>query len=53
MPGARPGCALSRQAVVAHCRQRLAEFKIPRRIELADSIPVEVTGKRPKAWNTD
>jgi acyl-CoA synthetase (AMP-forming)/AMP-acid ligase II len=49
----RPGCALGRQAVVAHCRQRLAEFKIPRRIELVDSIPVEVTGKRPRAWNPD
>jgi len=46
----RPGCELSRQAVVAHCRLRLAEFKIPRRIEFVDSIAVDVTGKRPKAW---
>jgi acyl-CoA synthetase (AMP-forming)/AMP-acid ligase II len=49
----RPGCALSRQAVVAHCRERLAEFKIPRQLELVDSLPVEVTGKKPRAWKTD
>jgi acyl-CoA synthetase (AMP-forming)/AMP-acid ligase II len=49
----RPGSHLSRQAVVAHCRRRLAEFKIPRRIEFVDSIPVEVTGKKPKAWGTE
>jgi long-chain acyl-CoA synthetase len=46
----RPGCALSRHAVVAHCRLRLAEFKIPRRIELVDAIPVDITGKKPKPW---
>jgi long-chain acyl-CoA synthetase len=48
----RSGCELSRRDIVAHCRRRLAEFKIPRRIELVDSIPVEVTGKRPVAWST-
>jgi long-chain acyl-CoA synthetase len=46
----RPGCELSRQAVVAHCRLRLAEFKIPRRIEFVDAIPVDITGKKPKPW---
>jgi long-chain acyl-CoA synthetase len=51
--GVRPGSTLSRQAVVAHCRRRLAEFKIPRRIEFVDTIAVEVTGKKPKAWGTE
>jgi acyl-CoA synthetase (AMP-forming)/AMP-acid ligase II len=46
----RPGCALTRQQVVAHCRARLAEFKIPRRIEWTDSLRVELSGKKPKAW---
>ncbi len=46
----RPGCELSRQAVVAHCRLRLAEFKIPRRIEFVDAIPVDTTGKKPQPW---
>jgi acyl-CoA synthetase (AMP-forming)/AMP-acid ligase II len=49
----RPGSTLSRQAVVAHCRRRMAEFKIPRRIEFVDAIAVDVTGKKPKAWGTE
>jgi len=32
---------------------RLAEYKIPRRITIADSLEVEITGKRPKAWKPD
>ncbi len=46
----RPGFELSRQAVVAHCRQRMAEFKIPRRIEFVDALPVDATGKKPQRW---
>jgi long-chain acyl-CoA synthetase len=49
----RPDSTLSRQAVVVHCRRRLAEFKIPRRIEFVDTIPVDVTGKKPKAWEAE
>ncbi len=44
----RPGFELSRQAVVAHCRERMAEFKIPRRIEFVDALPVDATGKKPQ-----
>jgi acyl-CoA synthetase (AMP-forming)/AMP-acid ligase II len=51
--GVRPGLTLSRQAVVAHCRRRLAEFKVPRRIEFVDAVAVEVSGKKPKAWGTE
>jgi long-chain acyl-CoA synthetase len=51
--GVRPGCALSRNAVVAHCRRRLAEFKIPRQIEFVDAIAVEVSGKKPKVWGSE
>ncbi len=46
----RPGFELSRQAVVVHCRQRMAEFKIPRRIEFVDALPVDATGKKPQLW---
>jgi long-chain acyl-CoA synthetase len=46
----RPGCELSRQAVVAHCRARMAEFKIPRRIEFVDALPADASGKKPQAW---
>jgi long-chain acyl-CoA synthetase len=51
--GVRPGFTLSRQAVVAHCRRRLAEFKIPRQIEFVDAIAVEITGKKPKDWGSE
>jgi long-chain acyl-CoA synthetase len=51
--GVRPGSTLSRQAVVAHCRRRLAEFKVPRQVEFVDAIAVEVTGKKLKAWGTE
>jgi len=47
----RPGHKLTRQQVVTHCRQRLAEFKIPRQIEFVKNIAVDATGKRPQAWD--
>lgn len=43
---ARPGCGLTRAAVIAHCRKFLAEFKIPRIIELVDELPGNIMGKR-------
>lgn len=42
----RKGQALTRQALIAHCRKRLAEYKLPRRITFCESLPVETTGKR-------
>jgi acyl-CoA synthetase (AMP-forming)/AMP-acid ligase II len=32
-------------AVIAHCREHLAGFKTPRRIEIVDTLPVNATGK--------
>ena len=40
----------TRRDVVAHCREFLAEYKIPRIIELVDEIPMDVTGKVALAW---
>jgi acyl-CoA synthetase (AMP-forming)/AMP-acid ligase II len=31
--------------LIAFCRQRLADFKVPRRIHLVDEIPRTATGK--------
>jgi acyl-CoA synthetase (AMP-forming)/AMP-acid ligase II len=42
----RKGQALTRQALIAHCRKRLAEYKLPRRITFCESLPVDTTGKR-------
>lgn len=41
----RPGRRLTRAAVIAHCRKFLAEFKIPRIIELVEELPANLLGK--------
>jgi len=40
-----PGHEVTPEEIVAHCRGRLAGFKIPKRIEFRDSIPRTATGK--------
>jgi acyl-CoA synthetase (AMP-forming)/AMP-acid ligase II len=42
-----PGACLTRQDVIAHCRQALAEFKIPRQIRLVPAAEMDGTGKLP------
>ncbi|MDX1382486.1 MAG: class I adenylate-forming enzyme family protein [Thermoanaerobaculia bacterium] len=39
------GVELSRQDVIAHCRDRLAEYKLPRTVDIVDSMPVDPLGK--------
>jgi len=42
----QPGNALNVDDLVAHCRQMLANYKVPRRVELLDSeLPKSGTGK--------
>jgi acyl-CoA synthetase (AMP-forming)/AMP-acid ligase II len=41
----RAGATLSEEAVVAHCRASLADFKRPRRVELVAELPRNPTGK--------
>ena len=36
---------LSAEAVVAFARERLANFKVPRHVELVDSLPRNLSGK--------
>jgi fatty-acyl-CoA synthase len=40
----RPG-ALSREAVIAHCRSRLAGYKTPKHVVILDSLPRNPSGK--------
>jgi long-chain acyl-CoA synthetase len=47
----REGHALTRQAFIAHCRERLSEYKLPRRVTFCESLPVEITGKRRKTFD--
>jgi len=39
------GSALDSVAVQAHCRDRLASFKIPRQVEFVDALPKTDSGK--------
>ena len=41
----RPGCAIDAEHVIAHCRQRLARYKVPRRVRVVESLPLSPQGK--------
>jgi acyl-CoA synthetase (AMP-forming)/AMP-acid ligase II len=42
----KPGMPLSEKELIAHCRRSLANFKVPRRVELLDTeLPKSGTGK--------
>ncbi len=40
-----PGCRASPEELVAHCKERLAPYKIPAQIVLVDALPKTVVGK--------
>jgi acyl-CoA synthetase (AMP-forming)/AMP-acid ligase II len=41
----RPGASLTADEVTAFCRERLANFKVPRRVEFVDALPRNLAGK--------
>ena len=41
----RPGAAVSPEALIAHCRERLAAYKVPRRVALVAELPRTAAGK--------
>jgi acyl-CoA synthetase (AMP-forming)/AMP-acid ligase II len=41
----RPGCAVSSPEVIDFCRGRLANYKVPRTVEVRDSLPRNASGK--------
>jgi acyl-CoA synthetase (AMP-forming)/AMP-acid ligase II len=41
----RSGETPTADEVVAHCRERLANFKVPRRVELVEALPRNLSGK--------
>jgi fatty-acyl-CoA synthase len=42
---ARPGATVDEQDLLAHCRRRLAAFKAPHAVRLADELPRSASGK--------
>jgi acyl-CoA synthetase (AMP-forming)/AMP-acid ligase II len=41
----KPGHSLEPEAVIAACRERLANFKVPRAVEIVDDLPHNAAGK--------
>ena len=41
----RPGAAVEASGLIAHCKERLAEYKYPRMVEIRAELPVSPTGK--------
>ncbi len=41
----KPGAKVSREALVAHCREHLAAYKVPRAVQFVESVPTTSSGK--------
>ena len=41
----RPGQRVDPERVLAHCRERLARYKVPRRVRVVESLPLSPQGK--------
>jgi fatty-acyl-CoA synthase len=41
----RPGSTLTAEQVIGHCRERIATYKLPKRVDFRDSLPRTPSGK--------
>jgi acyl-CoA synthetase (AMP-forming)/AMP-acid ligase II len=41
----RPGARINSDDVIAYARGHLANYKVPRRVEIVDALPMTATGK--------
>ena len=41
----RPGAAATADELLEHCRARLARYKVPRRVEFVEALPISAAGK--------
>lgn len=42
---AQPNAGLSEASVISWCRERIANFKVPRQVQFVDSLPLNASGK--------
>lgn len=47
---ARPGAAVETGALAAHCRERIADFKVPREVVVVDQVRRSESGKPDHDW---
>ena len=41
----KPGATVAREELVAHCREHLAAYKIPRAVQFVSEVPITASGK--------
>jgi HIP---CoA ligase len=41
----RPGAEVTEAELIAWCRERMANYKAPRRVEIVDALPLNASGK--------
>jgi long-chain acyl-CoA synthetase len=41
----KPGAHVTREALVEHCREHLAAYKVPRAVQFVDEVPITASGK--------
>jgi long-chain acyl-CoA synthetase len=41
----RPGAAVTEAALIAHCREYLAAYKVPRAVQFVETVPMTASGK--------
>ena len=41
----KPGADVTREALVEHCREHLAAYKVPRAVQFVDEVPITASGK--------
>jgi acyl-CoA synthetase (AMP-forming)/AMP-acid ligase II len=41
----RPGAHVDGEALIGWCRERMANYKVPRRVEVVDALPMNASGK--------
>jgi long-chain acyl-CoA synthetase len=41
----KPGAEVSGEALIAHCREHLAAYKVPRAVQFVDAVPMTASGK--------